>query len=387
MSGLSDLTKFKVFSATSSDDTVLSASASSTAAAGTHTVEVVRAAEQHKMFSSSSFAATDTLATNTTITLTVGSTPFSVDISGKTLSQAATAINEASNNSGVTATVSNVNGGYKLLLTSQKTGSSNALGVSYSGADPFSFTTINQDRNNSGAFTSADLDAVMILDGSASLTATSSSNTVTDLIGGVTLTLKKPGTVTVGTDRDTASIAKSAQTFVDAFNSLRSTIKTLRNGSLSSDSNLLSLEARVMGVLNTPPTGLTGAYSFLSQVGVAIQKDGTMSLDNSALTSALNSDFSGVANLFANNDQGYAYRMQNVAKDLLASNGLVDSRTTGLKASINTLKDQEDQVSNRLKLIETRYRAQFSALDTMLGSMNTTTNFLTSQLANLPGYR
>jgi flagellar hook-associated protein 2 len=386
MTALGDLEKFKVFSASSSDATVLTASASSAAAAGNHSVEVVRVAENHKLFSSASFAETDTLAANTTLTLTVGSTPFSVDISGKTLSQAATAINEASDNAGVTATVANVDGGYKLLLTAKETGSSSAIGVTYSGADPFSFTTINQDRDAIPGFTSADLDAVMILDGSASLTATRSSNTVTDLIGGVTLTLKKAGTVTLSTDRDTAAIAKSAQAFADAFNTLRSKISELRIGSLAGDSSLLSLESRVMGVLNTAPTGLAGSYSYLSQVGVSIQKDGTMSLDNSVLTTALNSDFSAVANLFANNDQGYAYRMQVVAKDLLATDGLVDSRTDGLKASISSVKNQEEQTSNRLRLIEARYRAQFSALDTMLGSMSTTSNFLTAQLANLPGY-
>ena len=72
MNGLGDLDKFKVFSATSSDDTVLTATASSTASAGSHTVEVVRYAEQHKLFSSSSFAETDTLAASTTATISVG---------------------------------------------------------------------------------------------------------------------------------------------------------------------------------------------------------------------------------------------------------------------------------------------------------------------------
>jgi flagellar hook-associated protein 2 len=386
MSGLGDLTKFKVFSAASTDETVLTASASSSAAAGSHSVEVVRNAEQHKLFSSTSFAVTDTLAASTTATITVGSTAFSVDLSGKTLSEAATAINEASDNAGVTATVSNVDGGYKLLLTAKDTGSTHALSIAYSGADPFSFTTINQDRNASGGFTSADLDAVMILDGSASLTATRSSNTVTDLIGGVTLNLKKAGTVTVTTDRDTEAIAKSAQAFADAFNTLRSTISSLRKGSLAGDSNLLSIEARVMDVINTPPSGLSGSYTYLSQVGVSIKKDGTMALDSTALTTALNTDFSGVANMFAHNDQGYAYRMEDAAKTLLAANGLVDSRTTGLKASVTSVKDQEDKTTARLAIIEKRYRTQFTALDTLMASMNTTSNFLTGQLANLPGY-
>ncbi len=387
MSGLSDLSKFKVFTAASSDNTVLTATASSSAAAGSHTVEVVRSAEQHKLFSATSFAETDTLAAATTATITVGTTAFSVDLSGKTLKDAATAINEASDNAGVTATVSNVDGGYKLLLTSKDTGSSNALSIAYSGADPFSFTTINQDRNASGGFTSADLDAVMILDGSASLTATRSSNTVTDLIGGVTLNLAKAGTVTVTTARDTDTITKSVQAFADAFNSLRSAISVLKKGSLASDSNLLSIDSQIMSVINTPPSGLTGSYNYLSQVGLSIQKDGTMTLDSTALNSALNADFSGVANLFANNDQGYAYRMQNTAKNMLAADGLIKSRTDGLNANISSVKDQEDKTSARLAIIEQTYRTQYTALDTLVASLNSTSNFLTGQLANLPGYR
>lgn len=385
MSNLGDLAKFKVFSASSTDTAVLTASASSSAAAGSHSVQVVRVAEQHKLYSNTSFASTDVLPATTT-TITVGSTAFSVDLSGKTLSEAATAINAATDNSGVTATVSNVDGGYKLLLTADDTGSTNALSVAYSGADPFSFQTINQDRNASGGFTSADLDAVLILDGSASLTATRSSNAVTDLIGGVTLNLLAAGTVTVTTARDTEAITKSAQAFVDAFNTVRSNIKVLRAGTLSGDSNLLSIEAKIMSVINTPPSGLSSSYSYLSQVGVSIQKDGSMALDSTALSTALTADFSGVANLFANDDQGYAYRMKAAADDLLATDGLIDSRTTGLEESVASVQEQEDKTSARLAIIEQRYRTQFTALDVLMASMNTTSTFLTSQLANLPGY-
>ncbi len=386
MDGLGDLEKFKVYSATSSDTAILTATASSTAAAGSHTVQVVRAAEQHKLSSGTSYLETDTIAASTTATISVGGTSFDVDISGMTLSEVAAAINDASDNAGVTATVSNVDSGYKLLLTAKDTGSSNALSVSYNTADPFAFTTLNQDRNGVDGFTSADLDAVMILDGSASLTATRSSNTVTDLIGGVTLNLKSAGTVTLATEKDNAGVTKSVQAFVDAFNALRSTISTLRKGSLASDSTLLSIESQVMGVINNPPTGLTGSFSYLSQIGVSIQKDGTMALDSSALNTALGSDFSGVANLFAHNDQGYAYRLESVVKDMLATDGLVKSRTDGLNDSITSIKNDEDRVSRRLTLVEARYRAQFTALDSLLGQMQTTSSYLTQQLENLPGF-
>ena len=387
MKGLGDLTKFQVYTAASSDNTVLTATASSTATVGSHTVQVLRAAEQHNLSSSNSFTASATLAAGLTATITVGSSPFTVNIGGMTLAQAASAINAASNNAGATATVVNVNSGYKLLLTANNTGSTNALSVSYNGTDPFAMATVNQIRDGSPPWTPASLDAVMVLDGSSSLTATRSSNTVTDLIGGVTLNLVKAGTVTVSTARDNTSVTKSAQAIVDAYNALHSALNTLSTGGLKGDNSLRSIQSNILSVINTPPTALTGSYSYLSQVGLSIQKDGTMALDSAALTAALNTNFSGVANLFANNNQGYAYRLANVATQMLASNGLITSTTDGLSANLNSVKNSETAMQGRLSLIQKSYMSQFTALNDMLSSMQTTSNYLTQQLANLPGYR
>ena len=387
MNGLGDLSKFQVYTSSSSDTTVLTATAASTATAGTHSIQVVRAAEQHKLSSTNSFTSTATLAAGLTTTITVGSTAFTVNIGGMTLNQTASAINSASNNAGVTATVANVNGGYKLLLTANNTGSTNALSVTYNSTDPFALTTINQIRDGSPTWTSASLDAVMILDGSSSLTATRSSNTVTDLLGGVTLNLVKPGTVTVSTAIDNATVTKSVQAFVDAYNALRTTLNTQSTGVLQSDSSLLSIQSNILSVINTPPTGLTGGYSYLSQIGVSIQKDGSMALNSTALNTALSSNFSGVANLFANNNQGYAYRLGNVAYQMLASNGLITSRTAGLNTSLTSVRSNEIQLQGRLDMIQKNYTFQFTALNSMLGSLQTTSTYLTQQLANLPGFR
>ena len=112
-----------------------------------------------------------------------------------------------------------------------------------------------------------------------------------------------------------------------------------------------------------------------------------MALDSTALNTALNTDFSGVANLFANNSQGYAYRLGNVAYQMLASNGLITSRTAGLNTSLTSVKDSEIQLQGRLDMIQQNYMTQFTALNDMLGSLQTTSNYLTQQLANLPGFR
>lgn len=387
MSGLGDLTKFQVNAATSSDTTVLTASAASTAAVGSHTVQVQRAAEQHILSSTNSFTSTATLAAGLTTTITVGSTAFTVAIGGMTLSQAADAINAATDNAGVTAAATNLNSGYKLLLTAKNTGSTNALSISYNGTDPFAMATVNAIRDGGTTWTPASLDAVMTLDGSSALTATRSSNTVTDLISGVTLNLLKAGSVTVNVTHDNTAVTKSVQAFVDAFNSLHGILNTQSTGALQGDSNLRSIQSNILGVINTPPSGFPANFSYLSQIGVSIQKDGSMALDSTVLNNALTSNFSDVANLFANNNQGYAYRLNNVATQMLASDGLISSRTDGLNTSLTSVKDSETQMQSRLDMIQKNYLAQFTALDTMIGSLKTTSNYLTQQLANLPGFR
>ncbi len=85
-----------------------------------------------------------------------------------------------------------------------------------------------------------------------------------------------------------------------------------------------------------------------------------------------------------NYSQGYAYQFNSLANAMLGTSGLISSSTDGINASIKRLNVDQQAMSARLTVIEARYRAQFTALDTMISSMNTTTSFLTQQLANLP---
>lgn len=85
-----------------------------------------------------------------------------------------------------------------------------------------------------------------------------------------------------------------------------------------------------------------------------------------------------------NYSQGYAYQFNSLANSMLGSDGVISSSTAGINASIQRLNVDQQAMSARLTVIEARYRAQFTALDTMISSMNTTSTFLTQQLANLP---
>lgn len=386
MGGLNTPSDFKLFSAASSDTTVFTASADSTAGGGTYNVAVNRIAEQHKLGASTVYADTGTTTIGTagdSMTITVGSnTPFTVSYGGQTLSQIRDSINSNSGNVGVTASIVHDTSGYRLLLSANDTGSVGYTSVSYSGTDPFALTSLNKDRNGDGVFTSADLNAQVVLDGT--YTISSSSNTVTDMLTGVTLNLTAAGTSTLTLSRDTKGITAKAQAFVDAYNSLQKTMSDLGSTTLQADNTLRSIQNQVRDTLNTPPSGISSKYSYLAEVGLSIQKDGTMALDPTAFAAALNTDPNGVADLFGNNNQGYGFRLKSMADQLLQTGGLVDTHQKGINTQISSVQTQIDSMTLRLQGIQQRYQAQYTALDQLVANLQTQGNYLTQQLASLP---
>jgi flagellar hook-associated protein 2 len=82
--------------------------------------------------------------------------------------------------------------------------------------------------------------------------------------------------------------------------------------------------------------------------------------------------------------RGYAERLSQFASDFLATEGAIASRVDGLNASIKDIDRRQEDFNRRLSMVETRYRMQFTALDTMLGSLSQTSQFLQQQLAALP---
>lgn len=81
--------------------------------------------------------------------------------------------------------------------------------------------------------------------------------------------------------------------------------------------------------------------------------------------------------------QGYAYQLNTLASNYLGSTGIIASRTKGLNDTVKDITTQREEFATRLVDVEARYRKQYSALDTLIASMNTTQSFLTQQLAAL----
>lgn len=390
MKDLSTPSALKVFTASSGNDDVFTASATNTAAASSFGIEVIRQAERHK-FSSGEFLDTDTFGggAGDTLSVQVGTdvtNTLTIDLSSAlTLGEIRDAINTDPVNPGVTATIIlGNNGNQKLVLTAGESGAAHALTLSYGGsvtAGDFSFAEINNIAGNTSL-----LDAEISVDG---YHVTRPSNTIDDVIQGVTLDLHgaDPGTsYTLDIGRDTEAVADSVRAFVDAFNEMRSTLGGLQKNELQGDGSLLSIERSLFSVINTPATGLPSGLSYLTEIGVSFQKDGTMTVDDADLDSALTNNFNAVSEIFATTGQGYANRMDTLVDNWLQVGGLLDIRTDSLDDRKDSLQDDGLRLEYRLTQIEARYRAQFSALDTLLGNLQGTSEYLSQQLDNLPGF-
>ena len=387
MEKLDSLSDLKVFQTSSSNADVIGATASSNADIGNFGVEVIRLAENHKL-SSIEILDTDTFGgtAGDSLSIQVGAdaaSTITVDLTtAQTLEEVRDAINNDLANPGVSATIINgVNGNQKLIFTAKESGSANALTISTAGTVTpanFGFQTVNDIAGDTSL-----LDAEIVVDG---YNVTRSSNNISDVISGVTLNLvsANPGTtntITIGHDNE--AVTEAVQSFADAFNDLRSDIKSLRSGQLEADGLLLSMERRIFNVLNTSATG--GVYSNLSEIGLRMQKDGTMTLNSNDLNTALQTNFDGVAQLFAADGQGFANRMASRVDTFLGVGGLIETRTDGLDSRVDDIEDRKSSFERSLQLTEARFRAQFSALDALVSRLQGTGNFLTAQLAQLPG--
>lgn len=386
MVDLASLDKFKKFNNVSSDEAVLTATSDSSAAAGLYSIDVTRLAQNHKL-GSAEFADTATVGgtAGDSLTLTVGTGAVTVDLStAKTLSEVRDTINADTANPGVTATILNTGTGtQRLVLTANNSGYDDRVQLSYGGsitASSYNFATTNTDDAGVVLTDLTQLDAAYSVDGFA---LTSASNSVSGVIDGLTLELKGAGSADLTLSRDTTSITASAKAFVEAYNTLQGTMNGLSKDALSGDSSIRNIESQLRSVLNTPPTGLTGSFDALSQVGISTDaQDGSLIFDEADFTAALNVDFSSVADLFANDNQGVAFRLDALSSTLLETDGLIDSREDGLNSRISDIEQDQLDYEARLELKEKSIRAQYAALDALLGQLNNTSQFLFQQLNN-----
>ncbi len=414
---------FQSFTATSADNAVFSASATSSAVAGTYSMEVTALAQSQKLVAAGQASSNTAIGTGTATVVTfdfgaIGGgtfTPYdsitgtggaysgstftssgggvktlTLDSSNNTLEGIRDAINAAA--MGISATLINDGSStpYRLVLSSGSTGVNSSVKISTDGADAAIDALLAHDPAGVQhlAETATAQNAQVKINGIA---VSKTSNTISDAIEGVTLTLKKTSAtpVDLAIAKDTAGISSSVNAFVKAYNDLSSTLQNLsaynaasKSGAiLQGDATVRTIQSQLRGLLSKA-VGEAGTLHTLSDVGISFQKDGKLALDQTKLDKALSGSLADVANLFTSGT-GYATTLADWAGSILASDGVIASRSNGLGQSIKQIGVQRATLETRLINIEKRYRAQFIALDVMLSNMNQTSTYLSQQLANI----
>jgi flagellar hook-associated protein 2 len=331
---LSNLEKLQTLKASTSDATVFTATASGKAAKGTHTLSIASLAQAQKLAVAGQASDNASIGTGAPTKLTFdfgsiaggtldaasgkytgaafttngqGIKTVNIDAGNNTLQGIRDAINSAK--MGVTATIINDGSSAPSILTlsASNTGANNSMKISVEGDaalmallahDPAGTQNLTQSVSAQNASFSVDGVAV-----------NKSSNSISDVIPDVTLELldktDTPATLTVS--NDSGALTTLVQNFAKGFNDLNKTLQDLssynsatkQGAVLQGDSTVRLLQSQMRAILNAPISNTGGAYSNLAQIGVTIQKDGTMAVDTSKLNAAIDKNSSDVASLFA----------------------------------------------------------------------------------------
>lgn len=307
-----------------------------------------------------------------------------------TLSGIRDAIN-ANKESGVNATIINDGAGYRLALSSKATGVDASI-------DSFSFVDA-AGTVVAGPFGEATevgakqqgQDAALTVNGIA---ISSAKNQIEGAIQGVTLNLGElsiaageTATSTVNIERDTLKQREAINGFVKAFNDLKGTIGKLtafdsKSGSaaeLLGDSTVRTIESRLRSVLTGGMEG--GELSSLSQLGITLQRDGTLEVDDAKLSDLVANNPQALSDFFAGDaiEGGLAGKIEASIGQMLGDSGVLKGAISGAENRVKSLDTRYERMEKSIEGTISRYRSQFSQLDVMIAQMNSTSSYLTQQ--------
>lgn len=409
---LNSASLFEKRTATSGKPDVFSVSADTKAVAGNYSVQVYSLAQSSKVALQGFTDATAPLGAGTLEINFGGDAPLTVDVSegASDLAGIRDAINQAGKDQGLSATIVNDPsgaGGARLVLSSTKSGAGNdiSVGVLTGGTElqklafpPPTFDTT--DPLAPKVITQA-ADAKFAIDG---IQMSSKSNTVADAIDGVTLTLKAAqsqadldaaNTVSLTVSEDRAGVKSSLKQFVDGYNKLMKGIGSLTKvtpvggdnsqpltGGLVGDSSVRTFMSGMRSDMGNPAG--TGELKILSDLGISTQRDGTLKIDDAKLDKVLADGFDQVSR-FLTGDDGLMAKLENTLKPYTQADGIIESRTKGLQNTLDSVDDQREVLNRRIGKLETRLLAQFNKMDTLIGQMSGTSDYLAGVLSSLPG--
>ncbi len=414
---LTSVSLWKSTVASSANEAAVRVSTDGSTPTGAYSVQVNSLAARQTLSSRVFGASTDTLnagtltielgtytgePTPTGFTPKAGATPVTVTIgSGDTsLESVRDKINAAG--AGVTATIVKDANGARISLRSSTTGAENGFritaaegtddGVATDGLSALAFDA-SAVAGSQMTRTENAANAKALVNGIA---VESTTNTLDGVADGMTLTLLAETTAAVNLDvaDDTEGVKKAVTTFVSAFNDLAGYIRdqtkydpdTKKGGALQGDRTLLGLQSALRGVINEGSTAST-KYERLSDIGITMQADGKLGVDDTKLTAAVDNR-AELRKLFAADGatsatDGFMTRFVTLGDAELDTTGPLETRSNSLESQIKRNQDSQDAMQRRLDQTETRLRAQYQALDTNMAKLNGLSSYLTNQLTAL----
>lgn len=420
--GLSDGTDFDQLSIDAPSE--VSVTQTGAPASGRYSINVSSLATS-QVLASAGFSAASSVVGTGTLTLKVGSPSYSsgssgaysaftaddtktvtitIDSSNNTLSGIRDAVNASS--AGVTASLVVDGSQTRLLFTANDSGAATALSISANDDDGNDTNTsgLSQLAYNmdSGSFTGNLSEARSSQDASFSLNGlalSNSSNNIAGLIDGLDFNLKKvtSGTETILIQKDTAAIEAKVKGFVDAYNAYQTNLSSLMDytdsaGALAGDSTARRIQSAVRSA-TTGQLSLTGnTFSALSDMGITSDRSGQLSLNSTKFQAALSSNaddvkefFGGATTMSSLSDNTDATGLTDNLKTIIdtyvnSSTGMLVARETRIDDSLADIADDRLDVLARMTSLEERYTKQFTAMDTLVGQLQGTSDFLTNQM-------
>jgi len=388
------------FDATVADKTIATATASSDAVAGQYSLAVQNLATSATLDSAPVSSSAAIIGTGT-LNIAVGgaSTSIVIDSSDDTLAGIASAINAASNNPGVSASILTTTSGSRLVLSGTATGAANAITVTETDGGNGLSSLVYDPANNVTHLTqtTAAADANFTLNGYA---ATSASNVVTGAISGVTLNLQgvsavdtttgtsTPTILTISPDTTAASTAITA--FVTALSATLTSVQTLTGynastqtaGALQGDPTLQGFQNQLENILDTITSGSGGSSGIpintLADIGVTANPDGSYSTDATTLSTALEANLSGVANLLGGTN-GIATQIDALVTQYTQAGGILSNVNQGLQTGLTNVSNAQTALNAQLATYSATLTAQYNAMDTAVAALKQTQQYLTAE--------
>jgi flagellar hook-associated protein 2 len=369
---------FTKLEATSSDEDVSTVTLGDSAIAGTYEIVTTDRAKSQVTASTNGYAlTTDTAADGGTISFTIdGSTTTDITISAATsVSELRTLINDQ--NSGVVASVVNDGTNNKLVITSRTTGATNGFTINNSLTNGVStVVAFTAGQSPTVGNTQDAQDSAFTVNG---LSITSATNTVTDAIPGTSVKLVSTGTVSITVEADYDSLEETVKTFITEFNGLKEfyqdqtklDVITGKPGILARDSILRQALNDIKSIVLTS-NGNDGIYSYLTEIGVEFEQDGTLSLNQEKYNTAVDNNITDVQKLFQGDGTvvGVFDNLKSALDNIDNTAGLIKTTRTNLDTTIKSLRDRIIAQQMRLENRRIELQKMYSAADQAMSRLS-----------------